>query len=205
LGRPNSRERSADGSFLPCRCRVYAEFLVLRCSRFCDIAMSEVSGKAKGRFEMPGEIAAVHAMPPSPSDGANDGSLNLTEEGHDDLLGQSGRAERLRIETAPARLYFRQQFVSASKNCLVECAFSPDPLKENGCDDLVFKKRGLTIGDLVLYGDPNVRGHRFGRSEVLPMANYRGLHPLQISRVVYVTHEVDIPALDADREVIRNR
>ena len=65
---------------------------------------------------------------------------------------------------------------------------------------VVVEEGGLAIGDLVLESDPCLARHILCRGELLPMRQNRVLHPIQIARIVNVTHEVDIFGFNFNRE-----
>ena len=70
-------------------------------------------------------------------------------------------------------------------------------------DDSIVEKRRFAIGDLVLQCDPCLGRHFLGRCDLLPMGKHPVLHPIEVARIVHVSHEVDIFGQDLDRKLER--
>jgi len=66
-------------------------------------------------------------------------------------------------------------------------------------DDDVLEKGRPEVGDLMLQRDPQVSRDSVGWGDATPIVDDRLLHPLQVGRVVDMTHVVDVGRIDRDR------
>src|SRR3546814_13296390 len=64
--------------------------------------------------------------------------------------------------------------------------------QHHGGDNLILKKSGLAIGDLMFERYPKVRSHRIRGRYAPPMAENGGLYPLQVACVIHMTHKVAV-------------
>src|SRR3546814_9806786 len=61
--------------------------------------------------------------------------------------------------------------------------------QHHGGDNLILKKSGLAIGDLMFERYPKVSSHRIRGRYAPPMAENGGLYPLQVACVIHMPHK----------------
>src|SRR3546814_5035643 len=76
--------------------------------------------------------------------------------------------------------------------------------QHHGGDNLILKKSGLAIGDLMFERYPKVSSHRIRGRYAPPMAENGGLYPLQVACVIHMPHKVDVGGLDTHGELMRS-
>src|SRR3546814_17880302 len=79
------------------------------------------------------------------------------------------------------------------------------PFQCHGGDNLILKKSGLAIGNLMFERYSKVSSHRIRGRYAPPMAENGGLYPLQVACVIHMPPKVDVGGLDTPAEIMGHR